>query len=47
MKMTVISIVIGALEKIPKGLVKRLKNLEIRGRAKTIQTTAQNTEKSP
>ena len=40
MKVTVVSIIIGALGTIPKGLVKGLKDLEIRGRAKTIQTTA-------
>ena len=39
MKMTVIPIVISALGTIPKGLVKRLKMLEIRGRVETIQTT--------
>ena len=35
----VISIVIGALGTIPRGLMKRLKDLEIKGRAKTIYTT--------
>ena len=40
MKVTVIPIVIGALGTIPKGLVKGLKELEIEGRAETIQTTA-------
>ena len=39
MKMTVILIVIGALGTIPKGLEKRLGDLEIRGRAAVIQTT--------
>ena len=39
MKVTVIPVVIGALRTIPKGLVKGLKNLEIRGRVETIQTT--------
>ena len=33
------TIVIGALGTIPKGLVKGLKDLEIRGQVKTIQTT--------
>ena len=37
---TVIPIIIGALETIPKGLVKEQEELEIRGRAQTIQTTA-------
>ena len=36
----VILIVIGALGTIPKGLVKRLEDLEIRGQVETIQTTA-------
>ena len=40
MKMTVKPIVIGTLRTIPKGLVKRLKDFEIRGQVKTIQTTA-------
>ena len=39
MKLMVISIVIGALETIPKGLIKRLENLEIRRQAESIQTT--------
>ena len=38
MKMTVIPIVIGALETIPKGLVKGLEDSEIRRRVETIQT---------
>ena len=38
MKVLVIPIVIGALGMIPKGLVKELEELEIRGRADTIQT---------
>ena len=37
MKVVVISIVIGALETIPKGLVKWLEDLEIRGRVETYQ----------
>ena len=40
MKVTVIPIVIGALGKIPKGLLKRLEDLEIGGQVETIQTTA-------
>ena len=40
MMVTVISIVIGALGTISKGLVKGLKELEIGGRAETIQTPA-------
>ena len=35
-----IPIVIGALGTVTKGLIKGLKDLEIRGRAETIQTTA-------
>ena len=40
MKATVIPIVISALGTIPKGLVKRLENLRIRGQGETIQNTA-------
>ena len=40
MKVTVIPIVIGALGTFTKGLVKGLEDLEIKGRAETIQTTA-------
>ena len=40
LKVSVIPIVTGALGTIPKSLVKRLEDLEIRGRAGTIQTTA-------
>ena len=36
----VIPIVIGALETIPKGLIKGLEDLEIRGQIETIQSTA-------
>ena len=36
MKVTVIPIVIGALDTVPKILVKELENLEIRGRVETI-----------
>ena len=39
MKVTVIPIVIGALETIPKCLVKGLDDIEIRGRVETIQIT--------
>ena len=39
-KVMVISVVIGALGTIPKGLIKRLEDLEIRGQVETIQTTA-------
>ena len=40
MKVTVIPIVIGALDTVTKGLVQRLKDFEIRGGMETIQTTA-------
>ena len=40
MKVAVISVEIGALGTIPKRLIKVLKDLEIRGRVETIQTTA-------
>ena len=40
MKVTVIPIVIGALDIIPKGLIKWLKDMEIRVRVETIQITA-------
>ena len=40
MKMTVIPIITGALRTIPKGLVRGMEVLEIRGRAETIQNTA-------
>ena len=48
MKVIVILIVIGALGTIPKGLVKGLEDLEIRGQVETMETTknCQNTEKS-
>ena len=39
MKVTVILIIIGALGTVTKWLVKRLEDLEIRGRVVTIQTT--------
>ena len=50
MKVTLIPIVICILRTILKGLGKWLEDLEIRGRAKTIQTTikiGQNNKKSP
>ena len=40
MKVTVIPVVVGVLGTIPKGLVKGLEDLEIRGQVETIQTTA-------
>ena len=40
MKDTMTPIVIGALETFPKGLERRLEELEIDGRFETIQTTA-------
>ena len=40
MKVTVIPIVIGALDTVTKGLVQWLDDLEIRGREETIHTTA-------
>ena len=40
MKMMVMPIVIGALGMVHKGLERGLKQLEIRGRIETIQTTA-------
>ena len=39
MKVTIIPIVIGALDTVTKGLLKGLKDLEIRWRMETIQTT--------
>ena len=39
MKMTVISIVIGAIGSVPKSLARRLEELEMGERAETIQTT--------
>ena len=39
-KVTVIPIVIGALGTVLKGLVRGMEEMEIRGGAKTIQTTA-------
>ena len=40
MTVTVIPIVIGAFEMIPKGLVRELEELEIKGRVENILTTA-------
>ena len=40
MKVTVLSIVIGALGTVTKGLVQGLEDLEIRGREEIIQNTA-------
>ena len=46
--MTVIPVVIGALETIPKGLVKWLEELEVREDADySIIKICENTEKSP
>ena len=39
MKVTVISVVIGALGTVTKGLIKGPDDLDIRGRVETIQTT--------
>ena len=51
MKVTVIPVIIGALGTIPKGLVKGLKDLEIRTSRdhsdNSIIKISQNTEKSP
>ena len=54
MKMTIITIVIGALGTVTQELIHGLKDLEIRGRLKTISIVdigiieiGQNTEKSP
>ena len=40
MKVTVIPLVNGALRTIPKGLVRGLEDLEIKGQMETIETTA-------
>ena len=40
MKVMIIRIVISALGTVIEGLIKGLEDLEIRGRVKTIQTTA-------
>ena len=52
MRVAVTPIIVDALKMVPKGLVKRLEELKIKGRIiQTIQTTAsqfgKNTEKSP
>ena len=39
MKVTVIPVVIGALDTVTRGLAPKIQNLEIRGRVETIQTT--------
>ena len=39
MKVRIIPIVIGALDTVPKGLLKGLVDLEVGGRVETIQTT--------
>ena len=47
MKMTAIPIAIGSLETISKGLIRKLEELEIGGRAETIpMEVSQNIEKS-
>ena len=40
MKVTIISMVIGAFGTVTKGLLKSLEHLDVGGRAETIQTTA-------
>ena len=40
MKVTIVSIVIGTLGRVTKGLLKGLEDLEVGGRVETIQTTA-------
>ena len=47
MKVTVIPIVIRALDTVTKCLVHGVEDLEIRGRVGTIVKTDHNTEKSP
>ena len=47
MKAMVIPIVIGALSAVPKSLVTRLEELEIKERSETIVKIDQNTEKNP
>ena len=39
MKVTIVPIVIGALDTVTKGLLKGLEDLEVGGRVETIQTT--------
>ena len=40
MKVTIIPVIIGALDTVTRGLIQGLKDLEITGRVETIQTTA-------
>ena len=40
MQVTIIPIVIGAFGTVTKGLLKGLENLDVGGRAETVQTTA-------
>ena len=40
MRVTMIPITVNALEMVPKGVEKQLKELKIRGRIKNLQTTA-------
>ena len=40
MKVTIVPIVIGALDTVTKGLLKGLEDLEVGGMVETIQTTA-------
>ena len=40
MKVTIVPIVIGALDTVTKGLLKGLGDLEVSGQVETIQTTA-------
>ena len=40
MRVTIVPIVIGAFGTVTKGLLKGLEDLEVGGRAETIQTTA-------
>ena len=47
MKVTIISIVLGAFGTVTKGLLKGLEDLEVGGRVETIVENGQNTEKSP
>ena len=45
--MTIISVVIGALGTVTKGLLKGLEDLEVGGRVEIIIENGQNTEESP
>ena len=47
MMVTVVPILFGALGTVPKGLVKGLKGIEIRGKVYIITKISQNTEKCP